>query len=565
MRLLRRVRIRGAAAVSIDRPAAAAVLIAAAGLLLLRPAAGQPPAEAAASITAADLQREVAHLASDAMRGRLTATPGNAAAAEYIEAQFRRRGLRGAGPGGSFRHTVDLVVAAQEAGNTLRTRAGNEAQAAELSRDFIPAPFSASGDAAGPVVFAGFGITAGGLGHDDYRQADVAGTVVLVLDHEPGEFDPRSPFAGIVTSEHGAAIRKALAAQRQGAAAVAIAPDVHNHTRWWTVPDLAGRFWPRGQPRVPPYQLAAWVDRVRIPVVRVSAPLAERLAGAAGRTLEELGAHAETAGGGAVVELPGVELDVTVGVRHAVTPVDNVVGLIEGADPALRDEWIIICAHYDHEGVIGERIFNGADDDASGVAGLLEIAEAYAVAARAGLRPRRSILLAAWNAEEQGLLGAWGYAEQPLAPLEDTVAVINMDMIGRSEEVPAGGGYRFAGLEPQTAESNRNAVNIIGSTYSDDLRAAASAANRSAGLELRFRYDNNRSNLLRRSDHWPFLFNAVPAIFVHTGLHPDYHTERDQPDTLEYDKMARVVKLVYELSWDLADGRPRPAFNPPAP
>ena len=92
-----------------------------------------------------------------------------------------------------------------------------------------------------------------------------------------------------------------------------------------------------------------------------------------------------------------------------------------------------------------------------------------------------------------------------------------------------------------------------------------SAANRTAGLDLRFRYDNNRSNLLRRSDHWPFLFNEVPAIFVHTGLHPDYHTERDHPDTLEYEKMARVVQLVYELSWDLAAGGPRPVFNPPAP
>ena len=543
--------------------------VAAAGLLIavgLPPSAtGQQPSAAVASITAADLQREVAHLASDAMGGRLTATPENEAAAHYIAEQFRRHGLRGAGAGGSFRHTVDLVVAAQDAGNTLQTRAGTGAEAAELSRDFIPAPFSASGSAAGPVVFAGFGITADGLEHDDYRHADLAGKVVLVLDHEPGEFDPQSPFAGIVTSEHGAAIRKALAAQRRGAAAVAIAPDVHNHTRWWTVPDLAGRFWPRSQPRVPPYQLAAWLDRVQIPVVRISAALAERLAGSAGRTLRELGAHAETAGGGTAVELPDVELEVTVRVRHATTPVDNVVGLVEGADPELRDEWIIICAHYDHEGAIGERIFNGGDDNASGVAGLLEIAEAYGVAARAGRRPRRSILLAAWNAEEQGLLGAWGYAEQPLAPLEDTVAVINMDMIGRSEEVPAGGGYRFAGLEPQTAESNRNAVNIIGSTYSDDLRAATSAANRTAGLDLRFRYDNNRSNLVRRSDHWPFLFNEVPAIFVHTGLHPDYHTERDHPDTLEYEKMARVVQLVYELSWDLAEGGPRPAFTPPAP
>ena len=199
------------------------------------------------------------------------------------------------------------------------------------------------------------------------------------------------------------------------------------------------------------------------------------------------------------------------------------------------------------------------------MAGLLEIAEAYALARDAGARPGRSILLAAWNAEEQGLLGAWAYTEQPLAPLGDTVAVLNMDMIGRSEEVPPGGGYRFAGLPPQTAESNRNAVNIIGYSFSDGLRAATAAANRNAQLELRFRYDNNRSNLLRRSDQWPFLFHRVPAIFVHTGLHPDYHTQRDRPETLDYDKMARVVRLVYDLSWDLALGGDRPTFDRPAP
>ena len=543
----------------------AAGLLAGAGLVLQRPAAGQPPVTAEASITAADLRREVAFLASDAMRGRLTATPENASAARYIAERFERHGLRAIGPGASYRHTVDLVVAAQEPGNTLHAHAGDQVESVELSRDFFPAPFSAAGSAAGPVVFAGFGITTAGLAHDDYRHADVTGKVVLLLDHEPGEFDPRSRFAGVVGSGHGRAVRKALEAQRRGAVAVAIAPDVHNHARWWTIPDLASRAWPSSPPRVPPYQLAAWVNQVRIPVVRISAELAERMAGAAGRTLQELGAHAETAGGAAVMELPDVTLEVTTAVRHETTPVDNVVGLIEGTDAELRDEWIILCAHYDHEGASAARIFNGADDDASGVAGLLEIAEAYAAAAGAGRRPRRSILLAAWNAEEQGLLGAWGYTERPLAPLEDTVAVINMDMIGRNEEVPAGGGYRFAGLEPQTAESNRNAVNIIGSTYSDDLRAATGAANRSARLDLRFRYDNNRSNLLRRSDHWPFLFHEVPAIFVHTGLHPDYHTERDRPDTLDYDKMARVVQLVYGLSWDLAQGGPRPAFKTPRP
>ena len=535
------------------------------GLLGLHAAAGRQPPSAGDSITAADLEREVAFLASDEMRGRLTDTPGNRRAARHIEERFEAFGLRAVGQGSSYRHPVELLTAALGTGNTLRLHAGGETETAVSPQDFFPAPFSGSGQAAGPVVFAGFGIAADDLGRDDYRDADVAGKVVLVLDHEPGEFDPDSPFAGVVASERGRALRKALEAQRRGAAAVAIVDDVHNHARRWSMHDLAARAWPRRPPRVPPYQLAAWVRQVRIPAVRISVELAGRLLAPAGYTLRELALQAETPGGAAAVAIPEVRLEVATSVRHDVTVVDNVVGLIEGADPGLRHEWLIICAHYDHEGANAAGIFNGADDDASGVAGLLEIAEAYALARDAGARPGRSILLAAWNAEEQGLLGAWAYTEQPLAPLGDTVAVLNMDMIGRSEEVPPGGGYRFAGLPPQTAESNRNAVNIIGHSFSTGLRAATEAANRHALLDLRFRYDNNRSNLLRRSDQWPFLFRRVPAIFVHTGLHPDYHTQRDRPETLEYDKMARVVRLVYDLSWDLAQGGDRPTFDRPAP
>lgn len=221
---------------------------------------------------------------------------------------------------------------------------------------------------------------------------------------------------------------------------------------------------------------------------------------------------------------------------------------------------IILCAHYDHNGVSSGGIYNGADDDGSGTVALIEIAEAYALAASKGHRPRRSVLFAAWNAEERGLLGAWAYTERPLYPLERTVAVINMDMIGRNEEVQEGGGRRFRGLEIQTAESNSNAVNILGYTYSPDLRAEIEQANVHYGLDLKMRYDNNASNLLRRSDQWPFLQNGVPAVFVHTGLHPDYHTVYDQPEKINYVKMEKIARLVHQTSWNLAQGKGRPRF-----
>ncbi|MDP6581788.1 MAG: M28 family peptidase, partial [Vicinamibacterales bacterium] len=165
--------------------------------------------------------------------------------------------------------------------------------------------------------------------------------------------------------------------------------------------------------------------------------------------------------------------------------------------------------------------------------------------------------------EEQGLLGAWAYTQAPLHPLTQTIAVLNMDMIGRNEEIPPAGGARFRGLAPQTAESNRNAVNILGYSRSPDLRRVADRANGLTDLELKFRYDDNSSNLLRRSDQWPFLYRGVPALFVHTGLHPDYHTERDRPDKINYGKMARIVRMVHQMSWNLAQNRERPTYSAP--
>jgi Zn-dependent M28 family amino/carboxypeptidase len=235
--------------------------------------------------------------------------------------------------------------------------------------------------------------------------------------------------------------------------------------------------------------------------------------------------------------------------------------MIEGSDPLMKNEYIIISAHIDHNGVNNGQIMNGADDNGSGSVGLINIAEAYAQAAKAGQRPKRTIIFADWNSEERGLLGAWAYTENPLFPLDKTVAVLNMDMIGRNEEVPEGGGARFRGLALQTAESNNNATNVIGTTRSADLKNAVERANSGIGLELKFRYDNNASNLMRRSDHWPFLQHGVPALWFHTGLHPDYHTTNDRPEKINYVKMEKVARLVHQMSWNLSQMEDKPKLT----
>jgi Zn-dependent M28 family amino/carboxypeptidase len=510
------------------------------------------------SIRQAELRADLFFLASDGMQGRLTDTPENSLAAEWVKARFERLGLAPAGPEKSYFHPYNLMTATLGAPNQLQASGAGRSLQLKAGQDFYPQRFSASGRAKGEVVFAGFGISSPTQNYDDYSAVAVDGKIVLALDHEPGERDPNSALDGVVTAEAANALRKTLAAQAKGAIGVMFVADAHNHPGPANFEAGAKNFWPENAPRIERYTLATMMERVRIPAVQISPSLAEAITG---KSLEELGRAAETAGGAKSIGPLRGEVEITTTVDRHVVPDRNVLALIEGSDPKLKDEWVIVCAHYDHDGADGPRIFNGADDDGSGTVGLLEIAEAYALAARDGKRPKRSVLFAAWNSEERGLLGAWAYADHPLVPREKIVAVLNMDMIGRNEEVQEGGGNRFRGLDLQTAESNRNAINIIGTARSADMKAAVQKANAAIGLELKFRYDNNISNLMRRSDHWPFLQYGIPALWFHSGLHPDYHTVYDRPEKINYEKMEKAARLVYQMSWDLAQSAGRPKLG----
>lgn len=531
-----------------------------AACLAAGPALAQERAPGNDTIRKEDLRADLFFLAGDEMRGRLTDTAENRLAAEWIKSRFERMGLKPAA-GNSYFQGYNLMTATLGAENRVRVSEGNAELQRTFGQDFYPQSFSSSGRARGSVVFAGFGITAPHLGHDDYRTADVRGKIVLVLDHEPGERDPQSVFEGVATSDASTGWRKAVYAQNAGAIALLIVSDVHNHPGERNFEAAARNAWPAEPARIRRFTLQEWADRVRIPVVQISPALAEILVRGSNRSLEELAKSAETRGGVTAVTLPGPEVEAVVSVERHTIGDRNVVAYLEGSDPKLKDEWVIICAHYDHDGADGNRIFNGADDNGSGTVGLLEIAEAFSEAARAGKRPRRSILFAAWNSEERGLLGAWAYTEDPLRPLEKTVAVLNMDMIGRNEEVPEGGGNRFRGMAIQTAESNKNAVEISAYTWSASLLAEVKKANAAIGLDILTRYDNHVSNLVRRSDQWPFLNHGVPGFCFNTGLHPDYHTQYDRPEKIDYAKMERAVKLVHQTGWNLANQDARPTLD----
>ena len=513
------------------------------------------------------LRADLHALSADSMAGRLVGTPSLDEASDWIADRFSSLGLEPVGDDGGYDQRFDLVWFDLAGGDRLDVGGG----ALAPGQGWTPSNAGAAGEASGPVVFAGFGIVEPRLGWDGYRGVDVTGRIVLVLDREPGVADPASPFDGVVTAEASRTWRKALAAQERGARGILFVRDVQNRG---DIDDWAGYHdaqWPAERRRIERFSLGVWAERVTIPAAEISVALAEQLLANTAVSLGELASAAEASADGHGVTAPvRAYASFRTSVRRNVTPGRNVLGLVRGSDPEVADEVVIVGAHHDHNGTDGETVYNGADDDGSGTVGVMAVAGAFARAAEEGRRPRRSVLFAVWDAEERGLLGAWHYTERPVIPLDRTVAKLNLDMIGRHEEVPADGGGRFRGLEVQTAESNANAINILGYSRTPELASAVAAANAALAeegsidraLTLRSRYDNNASNLLRRSDHWPFLQSGVPAVWFHTGLHPDYHTPFDDPERIEYEKMTRIVRLVYRTARDLADADGGPSLEP---
>jgi Zn-dependent M28 family amino/carboxypeptidase len=230
----------------------------------------------------------------------------------------------------------------------------------------------------------------------------------------------------------------------------------------------------------------------------------------------------------------------------------NVAGVWPGTDPTLRDDTILVTAHYDHLGVQNDKLYPGANDNASGVAGMLEVAR---LVVQQSLP--RSVLFVAFGSEEQLMLGSYHYVAHPLRPLDKTVAVLNLDMIARNEEhtPESSGAYEVtAGASDQ--------LNLVGAVFSHDLESLLVRQAPAAGLRLSTKFDRESSmRTLFRCDHLPFLQKGIPAVWLFGGFHPGYHEPADIVDRLDFDKMARVVRLTVGVVHALASPGPAPRFG----
>ena len=476
----------------------------------------------------------VKYLASDDLGGRGNGTPGLERAADYIAEQFHAAGLE-PGLGSSWFQPFRIVTGLEVGvGNTLAIETERGETAFELGRTYVPLSVSAdvtetaAAAATLPLVFAGYGITAATLHYDDYDAVDVRGKAVLILTHEPQENDGKSPFDGRAFTQHASLMQKAMTARERGARLVLLVTDPAHDAD-------SGKYagWLR-DPQADDYGIA---------VLRVER---DRIEHALGPSLD-LEATARAIDGDLKPRsrgLPGISVQTLERFAKVRREVRNVIGVLRGADAALAKEAVVIGAHYDHLGLGGRHsmapdatgeVHNGADDNASGTAALIEMARAI-TAAR--VQPPRTLVFIAFAGEELGLLGSAWYVDHPVVPLEQTTAMVNLDMIGR----PAG----------------RILVSGVESAPSLDGDVKAASAGRRVAVKA-FREGAGVGS----SDDTTFLLRRVPAIGFFSGFHADYHRPSDDWDKVDATGATEVTRLAVALVERIAARSERPAFVEP--
>ena len=496
---------------------------------------------ASAAALAPDFEpdRLLAHirfLSSDEMKGRDNGSPELERAADYIAAQFKEAGLQPAGDDGSWFQSFELQVGLTVGkDNRLIIERQGRRVSLTLGDSYYPLAAPISENAGAPsttlddlaVVFAGYGLAVPTLGYDDYAGVDVANKVALIFSHEPQERDANSRLNGARPMPQTTLQAKASLARSHGARALLVVSDPTHQ---------------RDEGQYSLFKADPEAERLPIPVLRLRRdemkPLLDawELDAVAAQIDRDLKPRSRPLAGGTVTYVESLS--------RTRRNVRNVVGVLPGSDPEKSKEAVVIGAHYDHVGLGGRlsvtpeitgQIHNGADDNASGTAAIMEMAKT-AVTQRT--RFPRTLVFVAFAGEERGLLGSAHYTTTPPIPMASTIGMVNLDMVGR-----ANGSVDISGLE-------------LSPSMEADLRAAADAA----GEGLRIRREGPGAG---RSDDSSFIARRVPAINFFTGFHTDYHRPGDDWDKIDTRGVSRVAALALELAARLAARTDRPEFVQP--
>lgn len=460
----------------------------------------------------------VAYLASDKLQGRRAGTEGAEMAAQYIAKQFRDVGLR---PKANFLQPFPFISSVRLGRENRFQMKTPQSRLLKVEEDFMPLAFSSSTVASANVVFVGYGISAPELQYDNYA-SDVKGKIVLLLRGSPDGDNPHSRFAEY--TQPGLEVQKKTIKAREKGARGVIFISTETNFRDDSLSRLRHDL--------------NFLD-ASIPAVVLSRKAADSLLASEKSSVSDAEKRAKE-------NSSSWSLTSTVEFKTDVVKVEgkasNVVGILRGSDPQMASEYIIIGAHYDHLGLGGPEslaarpvgaIHHGADDNASGTSALLELARVMAVA-----RPRRSIVFIAFSAEELGLLGSAAYTKNPVVPLASTVAMLNMDMVGRlrNDALTIGG----VGTSP---------------AWQPLLERLNSTANGN-----RFKMSFNQDGF-GPSDHQSFYVRDVPVLFFFTGTHDDYHKPSDTSEKVNSAGATRIAALVRDIALSIANEPQRIAFT----
>lgn len=503
-------------------------------------------ARAADLIDAANLKAELAFLASDDLNGRNAGSLEDHIATDYIASEFMRLGLKPAGDNGTYFQNLTIQTADTDRDKTeLTTKVAGAEHTYKLGREVRWLRQSLRpGTACGEVVFAGYGISAPEYGYNDFAGLDVKGKVVLAFTREPQADDADSKFMGTWDTYHAFNWDKVEQIRKRGAAGVLMVQDRKPRA---FQPTRASSPRPSGGPN---YALAG--EMYDIAGFSITREIADQLLAPSGKTVDALQDEIDKTLRPGSFAVPNSSACLTKAFQHAEEHKGrNVVARLEGSDPRLKDEVVLVAAHHDHMGAQDGHIYYGADDDASGVAALIEMARAFV---KGGVRPRRSVLFVAYDAEERIFLGSYYYVTHPAVPLNKTVATLNLDMIGRDEE---------DANWPVPSDKNVNMVNILGTRYNPAMRDVFARANQGIGLKLDYKMDAVDPDVLwSRSDHFWFATLHIPQAEFQTGLHPDYHTQNDTWERINYPKLTKIVRLAFLATEEMANAEKKIEFLP---
>jgi hypothetical protein len=470
---------------------------------------------------------DVKFLASPDLKGRATGSPELEKAAAFIAGKFREFGLKPVA-GNAFLQAFPVTTNAKLGKqNHFEFHDNGQVTTLRLPDDFVPFNYSSTVKLSAAVVFAGYGITAPEYHYDDYAGLDVKGKFVLVMRHEPQENDEHSIFAGKMLTPHAQFVNKAANAKMHGAAGLILIDDRANHPNEpWEMQKFGSTSGP----------LDAGIAILQVKEERIDAWFQE-----AGKSLPAVEAAIDKDLRPQSFAFPdALRVDAGVDIQRLVKTVHNVVAYVPGE----TDEYVIIGAHYDHLGMGGQysltpsvvAIHPGADDNASGTAGVIELARWYSKQPK----QKRGILFLAFAGEEMGLLGSAYYVAHPEVPLAKAVVMINMDMIGRirDSKVYIGGVATGSGLRPMLEQVTP---------------------------KYRLKVDYSEGPESGSSDHTSFTSGQVPVLFFFSGLHSDYHKPSDTWDKIDAPDAATLLTLVAEIADDLRAVTNRPEFVHVAP